>query len=211
MERSFGNTFISTLVGDVDAAIQRRNAQDTLASRRDLIRSAFAAIDGFIWAYREQVSSAAADTWGLEDEEVAALAEVSYIVTEQGKIVQRPSYLSSVAAIRLVSRIAERINGVSHLDFSGNEWARFRDAIQIRNRITHPKSEEDLDISGADIQMALDAFFWLFEKLTDTMADAVQTRIDYLGEFKDVFEKLKTGDPEITSLYNAIRRQDRDN
>jgi len=33
----------------------------------------------------------------------------------------------------------------------------------------------------------------------------VQTRKAYLGEFDEILEKLKGGDPEVTELYNSLR------
>ena len=199
------DSFLLILLKDVGTAIARRQCDDTQASRRDMIRTAFAAIEGLVWIFREEVIDTAESTYGLEDDEKLILQERQLSVTEQGKITEQQRYLPLPTIIRFVARIAGRLNNVDHFEFGTAEWDGFRKAIGIRNRITHPKSADDLHISKADVDHVLDALYWFLEKHTEVSAQSVETRKRYLGQFKDVLEKLKTGDPEMTALYDAVR------
>jgi hypothetical protein len=205
MAEVFDNNFLLILLHDVGAAISRREIDDTQSTRRDTIRTAFAAIEGMVWIFREHVIGTAEGTYGLEDNEKLILQERQLSVSEQGKITQQSRYLPLPTTVRFIARIASRLNGVDHFDFGESDWEGFRQAISIRNRITHPKSAEDMHVSNADVEQVFDALYWFFEKLTEVMAKSVETQKRYLGEFKDVFEKLQSGDPEMKALYQAIR------
>lgn len=65
VQRAFREEFLGILMHDVLLAIQRRNLDDTQATRRDLIRTMFAAIEGASWEYREHVRSVATDLESL--------------------------------------------------------------------------------------------------------------------------------------------------
>jgi len=52
---------------------------------------------------------------------------------------------------------------VNHVQGSG--WAAFLKAIKIRNRITHPKTEEDIAISKDDFELVNEGIWWAFETI----------------------------------------------
>lgn len=193
------------LVSDVAAAISRRDMADTQAARRDVVRSAFAGIEGFLWVFREEVIDSAKATYGLEPEEELVLLEEAYSVNDKGEIYRQARYLPLMGSIRFLARIANRITGQSTVDFSDAGWQSLRNATSTRNRVTHPKSEDDLILSDTDVSECLSAFYWILERLTQVLSHLVTTRRKYLGEFNEVLTKLKAGDPEVTALYNALK------
>lgn len=205
MDVARDDSFLQILLNDVGAAISRRETDDTQATRRDMIRTAFAAIEGMVWIFREHVIDTAEHTYGLEEDEKLLLQERQLSVSEQGKITEQPRFLPLTTTVRFIARISSRLNGVDHFDFGASEWEGFRTAIGIRNRITHPKSSDDLHVSKSDVDEVMSALYWFLEKLTDVMAGSVETQKSYLGQFKEVLEKLKAGDPEMRALYKAVR------
>lgn len=208
MQKSDETKFLASLVEDVDLAIKRRDGSDTQSARRDLVRTLFAAIDGTVWAFRETVVDAASSTYGLTPEEEAVLSETAFNVSKSGKITAQAKFVPQRALIKLVTRIALRISRETLVDFSEAEWSKHKSATDVRNRITHPKSASDLYLSETDVQDSLDAFFWLFARLTDVMASTVNAQLSYLGEFKATLQLLEQGHPEVTELYNALLRRD---
>ncbi|TAD83881.1 MAG: hypothetical protein EAY70_01665 [Sphingomonadales bacterium] len=205
MAKTRDDSFMLILLNDVGAAISRRKMDDNQATRRDMIRTACAAIEGMVWIFREHVIDTADSTYGLEGDEKLILQERQLSVSEQGKITEQPRYLPLTTTIRFIARIANRLNDIDHFDFGASEWEGFRKAIEIRNRITHPKSADDLHVSKTDVEQVMNALSWFLEKLTEILAQSLVTQKRYLGQFKDFFEELKAGDPEITALYNAVR------
>ena len=89
---SVRETFFGILTQDVILSMERQERSDTQATRRDFIRTMFAAIEGYVWKYREHVRSVISDIGTIPALTELALSETSYTVTENGKVeAQTPS------------------------------------------------------------------------------------------------------------------------
>lgn len=197
------DSFIGILLFDVIGAIERHGHSKSQSSKRDLIRTAFAAIEGIGWIFREHIVHAARTTSNLDPAEEVALSEISYQVTEQGKITEQTRYLSLLAMIRLTARIAGKLARDAKIDFSEASWVGLQRAIKIRNRITHPKSRHDLVLSDDEVKASVAALFWLLGEVERLMTAASVATKDYLVEFSEILTKLKAGDPAILAEYRA--------
>lgn len=203
--------FMAMLSADVHTAMKRRAESDSQQTRRDVVRAIWSAIDGIIWIFREHVIDCATMTYGLEDAEVAVLSETVYNVSASGVIKPQAKFLPLLSIFRLVARIAERVEPVAKIDFGRSGWSKLTAAQKVRNRITHPKSREDLFLNDLDMAITQHGFFWLVEQTVDSMAQLNLATKDYLGRLHEVFDKLKSGDPEITMLYDQLSEEaDRD-
>lgn len=199
--------FIAVLLLDVDTVISRRDTSDSATHRRELIRTAFAAIEGVIWVYRNHVAAVARDLEALEPGEQMALAERSYTVTEQGKVFEQQRYLSMTATFRLISRIVSRLSETADRSFEGTEWNDFRKALKVRHRITHPKSENDLVIANGDIEAALCAFYWVLDvTLQDIQAVNIAYR-EWVEQMRRILDALKRGDADTLNAYRQLRAE----
>lgn len=210
MDTPLNKSFVEILLTDVAGAMRRYEDSSTQAHRRDLVRTSFAALEGVVWIFREHVIEAARTTYGLERNEEIALSELSYQVAENGQIYGQPRFVPLLSIVRLIARIGDRIAPNAPIDFSGSEWRRVKDAIKIRNRITHPKSGEDMVLTQTEVETSLAALFWLLEGTSNVMETANIAARDYFGRFGEVLQKLKSGDPEVIALYNLIALSDRD-
>ncbi len=199
--------FISILIADVIASKERHRTSDSQQSRRDLIRSVFAAVEGLVWTYREHIVSAAREIEIISYEEELALSEVSYRVTEQGKVIEQTRFIAMPAIIRLTTRIALRLDSSLDIRFDSVGWNQLRRSIEIRNRITHPKSEADLLIDESDISACLAGFFWLIDVAARAMAAANAALNQYFEGLCEVFDDLKAGDPETWKLYRSLQQR----
>ena len=197
------DSFIGILLFDVMDAIDRHDDAPTQSGKRDLIRTTFAAVEGVSWIFREHVVEAARAMSELEPAEEVALSETSYQVSDQGRITEQARYRPLLAAVRLPARIAEKLAPTVKIDFSGRDWAHLKEAIKIRNRITHPKSRSDLILSDKDIQRSIGALFWLLNGTSDVMDAANLSYKDYVGQLRDLLEHLNAGDPATLALYEA--------
>lgn len=199
----YSESFFGILILDVITAIDRNNTSSSQSSRRDLIRTAFAALEGFVWIYRTHITAVAQTSNSLSPEEQFIFSEVSYTVSENGRIVKHSRFISLASMIRLTSRLAEKISPGLEIRFESAGWDQFRLAIEVRNRITHPKSKQDLYIEDRDISVCLTAFFWLLELVTNAMEAANDALAQYLTEFRTILEQLKKGDPKVMAAYKA--------
>lgn len=203
MQQAFREDFLGILMHDVLLAIQRRDLDDTQATRRDLIRTMFAAIEGASWEYREHVRSIAADLESLPPLVELALSEKTYRVAENGEIDEQVRYVSIPAMIRLTTRLAESISPGFEFDFRNDGWMNFKTSIKTRNRITHPKGIGDLIITDHEIAVCQSAFFWIINLthyFTELTMLESSRRAKLLKQFVD---RLVAGDETALAEYQA--------
>ena len=209
VQRAFRENFLVILMHDVLLASQRRDLEDVQATRRDLIRTMFAAIEGASWEYREHVRSIAADLDSLPPLVEMALSEKTYRVAENGEIDEQVRYISMPAMIRLTTRLAESICPGFEFDFKNDGWVSFQTSIKIRNRITHPKSITDLEITDDEIAVCQSACFWIIHLtlyFTELTMLELSRRTKLLKQFVD---KLIAGEEATLAEYQAALASER--
>jgi len=98
---------------------------------------------------------------GLTPAELALASEETYALDDNGQAVAKPKFLrirgNTLFALRLAARVA-------HVTFEPDRkapgWQAFLDAIEVRNRITHPNSVEESTITDADLVIVRKAQAW---------------------------------------------------
>ena len=202
--------FFVILMQDVMRSFERARADDCQASRRDLIRTMFAAIEGSVWEYREHVRSTVDTVAEISPIMALALSETSYTVSETGKLTEQKRFISIIAMIRLLTRIAEENCAGLKVDFSDVGWSSLKQGIIIRNRITHPKRQEDLNIVDDDIETSKAGFFWLLNMIVTVMAATNERASQYLDNLRLFTQQLKNGDPKALAAYQTQLLSNRD-
>lgn len=197
-------SFVRVLLRDALAAMKRNIASDDQLSRRDLVRTLFAACEGLIWVFREHIHSSAATAGELRAEEAGALSEVVFSTNEQGRVSSQRRYISISATIRLCVRIACRLDPALAIRFDDPAWQEFRTFVEMRNRLSHPKALADLHISDTEAVQCVSSFFWLFEIVAQTMESANRAVVSHLAELKKLFEELQAGDPQAWAEYRGL-------
>jgi len=198
--------FLLILIEDVVIATDRKAAADTQANRRELVRSTFAAIEGMIWAFRIEVASAANDLDLLLPDEERALEESVFQVTSNGSVFKQDRYIPLLPSFRLACRIAQRIDKSIAIDFGGGGWRDMQGALQVRNRVTHPKSLDDLTIDEADLQLCRNALYWLAEVSLTVQSAITVALATFVDQMWEIIAGLKSGHPGILAEYEAARR-----
>lgn len=195
--------FVSMLLFDVAASMRRYDKNQSEQARREMVRTLFAAIEGYTWMYREHIIEAARSMEELTIEEELALSEVSYQVTEQGKVIGQPRYMSMLATFRLTTRIASRLNPELAVRFDTGDWECLRRAVAIRNRTVHPKSRADLRITPKDLVVVQDAFHWLLNTAMGAMEAANAALRQFNDDFHAILTELRNGNPTVWAAYRA--------
>lgn len=207
----FEREFVRTLLMDVTSTLEQyeRSDKDEGSNRRGLIRNIHAAIEGVAWAYRGHVQMVSKSMDMLTEHENVALSEIVIQVTDQGKISTQPRFISLIAMVRLITRIAIRINPTLSAGFETSDWENFRSSVLVRNRLTHPKCSSDLQVSDAEIAGTIDAFFWFMDLALRAMEASNAALAEFAQDFAKVLQGLKSGDPDILATYrNAIATGD---
>lgn len=155
------DSYFHILIGDVVAAKERLQINDSPTHRRELIRTIFAAIEGLHWRLKQDVLSRGSRSRLLSPHEHAALQEETYNVDERGGVRSSPRFIPLVSSIRLVIEIVKRYQTDYQVDLNHQGWTNLRATVKIRNRLVHPKRLEDLLISEQEVSQSLSAFYWL--------------------------------------------------
>jgi hypothetical protein len=195
------------LLGDVAEALARNRNAANQSSRRDVVRTSYAAIEGLVWIYREHIIDIASMTANIDTRELAALSETSYFVTGDGVITDQSRFLSLRATLRLAERIAQQVSPLAKIDFSVNEFSLLQKATETRNRVTHPKTREDLELQENEVDGVVEALFWLLEVTSESMDAANKAGRRHVIGLSQLLEKLKRGDPQTMAAYEEVARE----
>ncbi len=199
-----GRAFYGILGYDAVDAMERMRENDCQSSRRDFVRSAFAAIEGWLWEYRQSVQSTVGSVRDLSPIEQAAFADTSYTISDSGKLREQLRFVPMTVMLRFVTRIAEAECGEQLIDFSSADWTNFNQAIGTRNRITHPKAVQDLTLSEADIAVVQAALLWLFGVVVNGSEKLKLLLVDHVQSMREISTALAAGDSSMLRLYNSV-------
>jgi hypothetical protein len=204
MHQDVRSSFMGMLLADVSRADAAHKANPDQGAKRDLVRATFAAIEGAVWSFREHIRSLAIATEDLSDAERTVLSEIAYSVDKTGRLSPQTKFLTLPSAIRLCARIGERIAPMARIDFSSAGWQNFTTAIAIRNRITHPKSLDDLTLSDGDLRSCADALHWFLEASTSLLQAVISAAREHVQGVRNVLNDLKSGDEETLRIYRSL-------
>jgi hypothetical protein len=143
--------------------------------RRTLVRTLFAWIEGSVFAMkREVLEHHKLGRLSLSVAECAILREESYTLRDSGDTDVSPSYAKLLPNIKFTFPIYARAWGKS-FEFdpplsAEPRWQKLHRAYQIRNRLMHPKSMEQLAVSDSDLEDVLSGASW-FEEQLDRLDD----------------------------------------
>ena len=198
-------TFLGIVTYDVLVAHERLECDDSQTSRRDFIRTLFAALEGVVWQFRESIRGSAEDLGELSPQLTMALREISYSVGENGKLIEQQRFIPLPTMIKLVTNVAKDLSPALEININGKGWDDLKRTIVIRNRITHPKGTSDLTISADDTEIAWSGLMWLLSHVERVIESVCTAQADYLQHLKTLVKELKSGDPMALEAYrNAI-------
>jgi hypothetical protein len=134
--------------------------------RRAYIRSIFASIEGTVWLIK-QVCLKAKPHRGhrlIGVAEYALLTDQSYELKNNGEPSVQTKYLKLPDNLRFTAKVVQRLFGARlELGVGTTKWDDFLKAVRIRNRITHPKTAEELTITDDEISLCKEVSSWFNE------------------------------------------------
>jgi hypothetical protein len=130
--------------------------------RRTLVRTLFAGIEGI--SYRlKQVAFIVAEYHSIElsKAEKALISEESYDLTDKGEAIIKKAKLRTAENLLFSLKIAARsAHSTCEVDKNSEGWKAFKEASKIRDRITHPKNLQDLNVSDSELDVIRTAASW---------------------------------------------------
>lgn len=141
--------------------------------RRTLIRSIFSFIEGCCFRLKQDALVFCDD---FSPGEISLLKGKTYILNDRGIVKEKEAYLKAKANLRLAFKAyAKAFNADFELKVNSKGWESYLEALEIRNRITHPKKFLDLVIRNEDMEKVMEARIWFGENLTQLLKSTAES------------------------------------
>jgi hypothetical protein len=142
--------------------------------RRMIVRSVFAFIEAIAYSMK---NIAANKTIGkpvpASDKFIAS--EIVYDLSEKGEAIARPMKLRLAPNVRYTFSLFKRCYETStDLDVAGEGWQSFLRSIKVRDRITHPKSTDDISISDKELINVIETLNWFKSSFQTAITEGLQ-------------------------------------
>lgn len=156
------------IIEDAHWAEQALDKDDNQFTRRAYIRNLFAMIEGAIWILKQTVLHAPVIHKGapkrLSVAEYALLSDKTYELKSNGQTKEQTKYLRLPDNFRFTFNILSKYFCIEFdLGIGTVAWDNFIEAQSIRNRITHPKTAKEFEVSDKDLTTCKDACSWFNE------------------------------------------------
>ena len=178
------------LLQDVSLAEKMLEENDNQYLRRCYVRAVFAMVEGTIFILKQTVFA-----YGMSHQEISntkkllsisdivLLQEISIELGNNGKIVHGQEFLRTTDNLRFTVGIISKIFDCNlDLNTGSKNWENFLKSVNIRNRVTHPKSIEDFQISDDEIMIVRESCNWL----NDIISVAIDGIVKKLLEFQNI-------------------------
>jgi hypothetical protein len=152
--------FEQVLVDDLTEAKRFLEANNTQFARRTYCRTLMALFEGMVSDLKSHVLSF--------DSHVLGTDEINLLKKRLGALE------SAFHSFDLYTNVAGTI---SPLEKDSNEWRILKRAIEIRNRITHPTSQLDLEISNLELGHLRTTEQSIFDLLCRCLKDSARARL----------------------------------
>lgn len=186
------DSFIHVLIYDVGAALDELKSSDTPTRRRSAIRTVLASIEGVMYLTR-----ACLNVYPLTAAELTIVKELSYEVTDRGTINERERSVPFDRSLKAIVRIVRKYRPEYSLDYDHPGWSALLRSLEVRHRLTHPKTIEDLTVADSEIEDAHRGFNWFLAFSIEVMREGVD-------DIKDRFGALVDGDTKLAKALNAL-------
>ena len=143
------------------------------AAMRLYVRTSFAMLEAIGSGIRDKAAKAlmvkfANGDGPIEISRIHLLDDFGMRVESTGKIKRKTTPdISFLAHFALGIRALADAVGDENEYIQGCGWAAFKSAVKIRNRITHPKTNDDISITAEDFELVNKGIWWAFDTITE--------------------------------------------
>jgi len=149
---------INILARDADECESAVVSTGSSLAKRNFVRALFAWIEAISYLMRQHVLKELRKEELTEESipKLLAASERSYRVDEKGDVVELPLRTKTSNSLLFSLRTFAEVVAFPVTVGTGN-WRAYTRALKIRDRITHPKSPDDLELTEADLEAVREA------------------------------------------------------
>ncbi|MEW7987353.1 MAG: hypothetical protein AB2805_16895 [Candidatus Thiodiazotropha sp.] len=172
------------MLEDAHWAENALESDDSQFTRRAYVRSLFALIEGSIWVLKQTVLHAPVQEGkakSLIPAEYALLSDKTYDLKSNGTPKVQTKYLKLPENLRFTFTVVQKYFQLE-LDIGVGTvaWDKFLEAQSIRNRITHPKTSSEFEVTDDEIALCQEVCSW-FNKLTKAFFEGLVSQSQSQG------------------------------
>lgn len=155
------------LANDVVESYKALNVEGEDHLKRSFVRKVFAFIEGSTFAIKNLlIQQSRFKKIVLSEEEMLLLKERTASLNTDGDSIETKLHLKTIPNIKFMfkkANILMEINPPISLDSDG--WQSTQRDKSVRDRLTHPKTEEDIRLSGTELEDCKKSFQWFLEQV----------------------------------------------
>lgn len=171
---------IDELADDVEKAAALLRNHDSQFHRRGYVRNLFAYLEGVAYWMRQNaidIDKIILKRGGSIDwERHTLLSEEIPTIAENGKIQRRKQKTSFKSRFAFSVRAYAEIVGCTE-DIFGSGWQRLLEAVELRDRLMHPKKCADIIVSDENISACRDGYQWFAGLMVTTFRESAKAMV----------------------------------
>ena len=185
--------FEDSLISDVKNNYDELQQNDTQLNRRNYVRSLFALYEVILSNLRETTCKLLVDDFDLkgiwEFYKLIPLLDDNPRLTEKGKLGLESNRIPFLSLVEYTIRTYAEFIGLNENLFDNNGWNSFCLSIKIRDRITHPSSLKEVDITDEEMNTLKKGWEWwnsTLKKLRETHLEFLtkDNNLNFFGDQK---------------------------
>lgn len=167
------NKIMDVIVADVSFSIKAsENCKDVDEIRycqRSNIKNFFSMFECLIFQFKRiSLIAFELDIAEFSEAEIALLKEETYDLNNKGEVETKVSKLKTTDNFLFSVKMLERsFNYSIGFEKNSRQWEDFLSAIKIRNRLTHPKTIDELFINDDEVNVVNRVIEWFFQIIDD--------------------------------------------
>lgn len=130
---------------------------DTPIIRRNFVRSACTSVEGTLNYLLMKIAEVSTS---LSDVERLAFQEKQISVNENGNVKTVPYFIKTKTKIKMMFNYLTSRAGKNKIDLSDNNFQKLISSFKVRDRLMHPRTDLDLEVSETQVQNMIDGFGW---------------------------------------------------
>lgn len=159
---------------DIDEIIELYILSPTPAVTRALVRAYAAYIEASLYDMRQETLKRArksSSTLSLEEENV--LLEKNFFLDKKGRLQSKDEHQKFLPLVLFSIKTYAKSHGINFEPNTGDHsWEAFQYFVKFRNRLTHPKSLQDIEFSKNDLEKMMTALQW-FHNTNGALLDEI--------------------------------------
>lgn len=158
------NYAVDELAFDVEESKRRLDVDDSQFNRRVYVRSLFSYYEGFGYFVRQFLVEIEKIKMGkgvpIHQGHLFLLQERIPTIGKNGKVKERVQKVPFADRFAFALRVFAGLVKMDKHIFEDKGWQAIQEALEVRDRLTHPKEKKDLLVSDGDLELCQTGYAW---------------------------------------------------